>query len=179
MKIKLKPNETLRGLSHQSKWVMILPSLTLLLALLLVMYLPLHFSPLGFAWQFYLLIIVVLWWLRELIVYNLNAFLITSERLIVIVHKGFLKKEVFETPLERILNISFSIAGVAQSLGGFGNVQVHILGMGQPLVLKNVSRPAKLKDELWKIHLARGLAGTNTNQAALIQQFEETSQDDV
>jgi hypothetical protein len=57
-----------------------------------------------------------------------------------------------ETPLERILNVSFQIKGFWQSLFRFGTVEVQAAGLTNPLTLKNVSQPDKVKDFLWKVH---------------------------
>jgi hypothetical protein len=56
-----------------------------------------------------------------------------------------------ETPLERILNVSYQIKGFWPSLFRFGVVEVQAAGLADPLSLKNISQPEKVKDFLWKI----------------------------
>jgi hypothetical protein len=176
VKIKLHPNESLRSITRQSKWVLTTPTLALIASILFAAVSSWTFTFFGIPIQFFIIAIAASWFLRELSIYNLNVFLITSERLIVVFHEGFLKKEVYETPHERILNISYNITGPTQSLGGYGNVDVHIIGLAQPLVLKNVAKPAQLKDDLWRIHTSKGLKTGLYQDSALIDQF--TKQND-
>ncbi len=96
--------------------------------------------------------LVFLYGVRTYLIWLLNAYIVTDMRLINVSHKSLLNKKVVETPLERILNVSFQIKGFWQSLFRFGTVEVQAAGLVDPLALKNVSQPDKLKDFLWKIH---------------------------
>lgn len=67
-------------------------------------------------------------------------------------HEGLFKKLVIETPLDRILNVSYKTTGFFSSIFSFGDVEVQVVGLIEPIVLKQVRYPAKLKDRLWKAH---------------------------
>jgi hypothetical protein len=55
-------------------------------------------------------------------------YIITSARLIKISHEGLFKKIVIETPLDRILNVSYKTTGFFSSLLRYGNVEVQVVG---------------------------------------------------
>jgi hypothetical protein len=50
------------------------------------------------------------------------------------------------------LNISFYVKGFFQIIFHFGAVEVQVAGLGQPMVLENISNPSQVKDFLWKTH---------------------------
>jgi hypothetical protein len=62
------------------------------------------------------------------------------------------KKTFVETPLDRILNVSYKTTGFWSSILGFGNVEVQVVGLIEPIIFQNVSRPGPLKDYIWKAH---------------------------
>jgi len=57
-----------------------------------------------------------------------------------------------ESPLDKILNVSFSVSGLWQSLFQFGEVEVRVAGLSDALRLKNIAHPSRVKDLLWKAH---------------------------
>jgi hypothetical protein len=84
----------------------------------------------------------------------LNSYLITSQRLVVVIYRHLFSKQVIETPIERILNISFKRHGFWASMLNFGEVVVQVVGLIEPIVLKKVRHPELIKDYLWQIHIA-------------------------
>ena len=86
------------------------------------------------------------------IVWTVNQYLVTTKRLIHITQSGLFKKLVTETPLDRILNVSFRTTGILSTIFGYGDVLVQIVGLEEPLVLRDVPRPSEVKDFLWKMH---------------------------
>ncbi len=97
--------------------------------------------------------LVGIYTLYVFLVWSLNAYLITSRRLLHITRQGLFKKTVLETPLDRILNVSFRTTGFFSTLFHYGDVLVQIVGLDEPLILKEVPAPAKAKDFIWRIHL--------------------------
>lgn len=88
--------------------------------------------------------VYLLWYLKQ--------YIITTRRLIHISHYGIFKKRVVETPLERVLNVSYKTTGVLSSVFGFGDVEVQVVGLLEPILLENISHPEKIKDHLWELH---------------------------
>jgi hypothetical protein len=90
------------------------------------------------------------------LVWSINVYMVTSKRLLHIAHTGLFKKMVSETPLDRILNVSFQTTGIFSTLFRYGDVLVQVVGLDHPLVLKAVPNPSTVKDFIWKIHLEYG-----------------------
>ena len=107
-----------------------------------------NYDRLLLFWTF----LVLLYGLNAYLIWLLNVYIVTDKRLINVSYKNLLNKKVVETPLERILNVSFQIKGFWQSLFRFGTVEVQAAGLVDPLSLKKVSQPDKVKDFLWKVH---------------------------
>lgn len=96
--------------------------------------------------------LVLIYGVHKYFVWLLNAYIVTNKRLIKIEHKNVFNKKVLETPLERILNVSYQVKGFWPVLFKFGTVEVQAAGLTDPLSLKKVSQPEKVKDFLWKMH---------------------------
>lgn len=129
----------------------------LLIALIII------FVPLYFLWQYGLLsqlssVVFVLalgaglWFLRELIIWYKNCYVLTNFRLILFSHDGLFKRTVIETPLERVLNVSYKTTGMISALFDYGDVEVQVVGLVEPVILKHIPEPATIKDYLWEMH---------------------------
>jgi len=153
-KFGLLENEKVINIYRQTEAVLFKP----VLIIFALIYFPWYFlikyelassyERLLLFWTF----LVFLYGLNAYLIWLINAYIVTDKRLINVSYKNLLNKKVVETPLERILNVSFQIKGFWQSLFRFGTVEVQAAGLVDPLTLKNVSQPDKLKDFLWKIH---------------------------
>ncbi len=104
-------------------------------------------------------LIVAIFALHTFLVWTINVYLVTSKRLLHIAHTGLFKKMVTETPLDRILNVSFRTSGILSTIFRYGDVLVQIVGLDHPLVLKSVPNPSAVKDFIWKMHLEYGGIG--------------------
>jgi hypothetical protein len=157
---------------RQAKAVLAKP----LLLTFLLLYIPWFFLlKYGLAGEYRTLLFIyslaiVAYALREYIVWRLNKYIITDKRLISIIHLKIFRKLVIETPLERILNVSFKTTGMWSSLMGFGNVEVQVVGLMEPIILRHIRRPSKIKDYLWHLHSRQ----TKTSHA-----FSEQSISDI
>src|SRR5437016_3843592 len=88
----------------------------------------------GEATQFRFLLVVwtlllLVYGLRKLMIWLLNRYIVTNKRLIRITHQEIFKKIVVETPLERILNVSFKTTGFFSSIFHYGDVEVQVIGL--------------------------------------------------
>ncbi len=119
--------------------------------------------PLYFLWKYELLamlgigvlviaVIGTAWFIRDALIWYRNSYVITNQRLIIFDHEGLLKHAVIETPLERVLNVSFRTTGVLSALFDFGDVEVQVVGLVEPVILKHVPNPSEIKDSLWDLH---------------------------
>lgn len=100
--------------------------------------------------------VVLVYLLRYLLLWRMNIYLFTDKRLLYIYHPRIFKKIVTETPLDRILNVSFRTKGIISTIFHFGDVLVQVVGLDQPLVFKDIPEPEQVKDFIWKLHLEFG-----------------------
>lgn len=105
-------------------------------------------TSLFLAWTILIGVLLI----RALLLYLKNVYIVTNKRLLHIEHNGLMKKYVIETPLDRILNVSYRTTGLTSTLSHYGDVLVQVVGLEEPLVLKHIPNPAKVKDFIWKMH---------------------------
>lgn len=160
MKIILLDSEQIRDIFRQSMVVFGRPLLISLIAIIFPWYfgvkygLAENYSQGLWVWT----IVVVIYFFRQVLVWRLNEYIVTNKRLFKIAHEGLFKRTVIETPLERILNVSYKTTGLLSVIFGFGDVEVQVVGLVEPIILRHISRPAKIKDYLWQLH---GRVATN------------------
>lgn len=152
-KFDLLENEKTISLVRQSEMVLLKPVLTVFILIYVPWYflikyeLAANYSRLLFAWT----ILVFLYAAYKYFLWLLNVNLVTDKRLACIDYKSLAKKRISESPLDRIANISVSTSGTFPALFGFGNVEIQLMNITEPLVFKNVRNPAKIKDLIWNI----------------------------
>ncbi len=149
-KLDLLDGENLISVYRQTEAVLLKP----LLVIFILIYFP-DFFLLQYGFVRFIIfwtVLVFLYGINKYILWLLNVNVLTNKRLIQVGYKNFFNKKVLESPLERILNISFSVKGFWQALFQFGTVEVQVAGLREPMLLKNLSHPSQVKDFLWKIH---------------------------
>ncbi|MEK7158326.1 MAG: PH domain-containing protein [Patescibacteria group bacterium] len=92
-----------------------------------------------------LIAIGVLAGVRQWILWNLNAFLITNQRIIDFDQSGLFHRRVSEASYEKIQDVSFSQDGVLATLLDYGNVHVQTAGTQAQLEILCVHRPKDLQ----------------------------------
>src|SRR3989344_3089814 len=153
-KFDLQSNEKLLNVYRQTELVLIRPVLVVFVLIyapwvyLLKYELYEKFSTLVLFWT----LAVLLYALNKYVLWLLNSYILTDKRLIHVKYNTVVHKQVIETPLERILNISYQTRGIMPSVFGFGDIDVQIVGLTEPMIIKNIKNPAKIKDYLWEIH---------------------------
>ncbi|TSC65932.1 MAG: Uncharacterized protein G01um101477_281 [Candidatus Doudnabacteria bacterium Gr01-1014_77] len=115
-------------------------------------------------------LLVAMFALHAFVIWSVNVYIVTSKRLLHIVHTGLFKKTVVETPLDRILNVSFRTTGISSTLFHYGDVLVEVVGLDHSLILKAIPNPSKVKDYIWKVHLEYG-AKSSTKTAYTQPEF--------
>jgi membrane protein YdbS with pleckstrin-like domain len=171
-KFDLLENEKVLNIYRQTEAVLFKPVLIIFVMIYFPWYFLIKYELVGnvdrllLFWTF----LVLLYGIHKYFVWLLNAYIVTDKRLINVAHKSLFNKKVVETPLERILNVSFQIKGFWQSLFRFGTVEVQAAGLAAPLILKNVSQPDKVKDFLWKIHNQHSGSGILTQNLEIKHQ---------
>lgn len=154
-RIPLHDDEELFAVYHQTLHVLA-KHFGIALAVILIPGIPLvRYGLFGqYRGLYFLLVLIAFaYFAKHLTIWFLNSYIITSHRLIKISHEGLFKKLILETPLDRILNVSYKTTGIASSIFGYGDVEVQVVGLMEPMILKHIGQPAQIKDYLWKAHL--------------------------
>ncbi len=154
MKINLHPGEELLFTNHESEIVLSKSVLIILVALYVPWFFAIKYDVAAQyrAWLFLWTLIVMGYGVRSYVIWSMNRYTFTSKRLIRLLHQGVFKRVVMETPLERILNVSYKTTGLWSVLFGFGDVEVQVVGLIEPIILKNIKHPQQIKDYLWDLH---------------------------
>jgi hypothetical protein len=153
-KFDLLENEKVVSIYRQTEAVLFKPVLVVFVLIYFPWYFLLryglasNYSRLLLFWT----LLVFLYAAYKYILWLLNTYIITDKRLININYKNLFDKMVLESPLDKILNVSFFAKGLWQTLFDFGSVEVQVTGLSGPLVLKNIAHPSKVKDFLWQAH---------------------------
>lgn len=87
-----------------------------------------------------------------------SVFIVTDKRLIQITQKGFFHRAVVDMALNQIQMINYQIAGLEETLLGFGTIVMQTY-VGD-LVIHTVHKPAKIQKRLLEILRERGIAAT-------------------
>ncbi len=183
MKISLKDNERIRQIYRQTPVILIHSAGVALVGIILVGYLIIRFSARGILLGVLAAIIVFLlgYALKKFMIWRLNQYVVTNQRLLYYAHTGLFSQSVTETPHERILNVSYKHEGIFSALFGYGDVIVQIVGLMDPIVIKNISEPMEIKDYLWEMHkrIAKdqgGVVYASTDATHLQEQVGYTKQ---
>lgn len=105
------------------------------------------FGALGFV---ILLMIGGILTARLMILYSLNALVITNQRLIDVDQRGFFHREVSESTFDKIQDVSFSMKGVSQTLFRYGTVLIQTAGAQSNLEIRYVQNPERVQELIAK-----------------------------
>ena len=155
MNIELKDFEHIRQVYRQSPFVLIHPLVVSGLALILPTYAILRYAAGNSTLRSALIVWIVLvagHALRLIIIWRLNTYVVTNQRLLHYAQEGLFDQTVTETPHERVLNVSYKTAGIISRIVGYGDVVVQVVGLMEPIILKNIATPIPIKDYLWEMH---------------------------
>lgn len=151
----------------------------LVLALMgpLIGVIPAAIKPtLGFGWFFGGLaagfVLGVLLFVPGWIAWYYSVFIVTDQRFIQITQKGLFHRAVVDIGLNQIQMVNYEIAGLQETLLGFGTIMVQTF-MGD-LVIHDVHHPAKIQKRMLHILRDQGIIISNHP----IKQPSEPKEDD-
>lgn len=150
----LLENEKLVSVYRQTEATLFKPVLIIFVLIYFPWYFLLKYELAGayIRLLFFWTLLVLIYAVRKYLLWLLNVYLLTDKRLVIVNYRGLFAKKVVESPLGRILNVSFSSKGFWQTLFQLGSVEVQVAGLHEPMILKNIAHPSELKDTLWKAH---------------------------
>lgn len=146
--------EHIRQIYRQSPFVLVHTFVLTALAIIIPVYLMIRYSIPSFMNTLLLIVMffILMHAVRVFIIWRLNRYVVTNQRLINYSQKGLFDQTVVETPHERVLNVSYHTEGIISTLIGYGDVEVQVVGLMDPIVLKNIATPMEIKDYLWEMH---------------------------
>ena len=150
--LELHPNEKVIGIYRQTEFILV----KTVLVIFACIYLPFavlikyelleKFSRLIITWT----LLVALYGAYKYLLWLLNNYIVTDKRILCVKYYSLLHKQILETPLEKVANISFRSKGI-MSLTDVGTVEIHVTGVIEPLEMNNLRHPQKIKDAIWKM----------------------------
>jgi len=145
----LNDDEELIDIVRRHGLTFLLPGIFALLLLALpffLIFLLFQWKDFGMIVFVFLLAIGVLTLLRVLLVWYYNAFLISSQRVILYKQKGFFERQVFEVEYQKIQDTSYTFKGLWQTIFHFGTLRIQVINSETVLLVEKIPTPAKIQE---------------------------------
>jgi hypothetical protein len=88
---------------------------------------------------------------RSLWVHQLNAFILTNERIIDVDQRGIFHKVVSEATFDKVQDVSYIVKGIFATIFQFGSVMVQTAGASANLELTGVRHPQRVQELIVKL----------------------------
>src|ERR1035437_6918 len=104
--------------------------------------------------------------------WHFSVFIVTNQRLIQITQKGLFHRSVVDMGLGQIQMVNYEIAGLEQTLLGFGTIMMQTF-VGD-LVVHDIHHPAKIQKRILEILREQGITANTYNSAEteITEQYE-------
>ncbi len=89
----------------------------------------------------------------EAMIYLLDTWIVTNDRILDIVQRGFFYRTVSELNLAKIQDISVRMKGIMQTVFDYGDIEIQSAGTVNKFLFRQVSHPHMIKDEIMKLVL--------------------------
>jgi len=138
--------------------IMLIPWLVIGVVLFLVptILFPIAHAFLSKSWTIpvgYTIVGTVFWYvlsfgfvLSKLLFWFFNIFIVTNERIIDIDFINLLHKDIAETQLERVQDISYKTSGILATMFNFGDVTIQTAGELPNFIFERVPKPSEVVD---------------------------------
>lgn len=100
-------------------------------------------------------IVFMPWWIG----WHFSVFIVTDQRLIQITQKGLFHRSVVDMSLRQIQMVNYEIAGLEQTLLGFGTIVMQTL-VGD-LVIHEIHHPEKMQKKILEILRDQGITANS------------------
>jgi membrane protein YdbS with pleckstrin-like domain len=96
---------------------------------------------------------MILWslYFYEVMVYLLDTWIVTNERILDIVQKSFFVRTVSDIDLTRVQDISVETKGLIQTVFDFGDIEIQSAGAVNKFRFRQVAHPNMIKDRIMKL----------------------------
>ncbi len=88
-----------------------------------------------------------------------SVFIITNQRFIQIKQKGFFNRSVVDLGLDKIQSVSYQVAGMQETLLGFGTIMIQTVVGG--LELEHIHHPPEVHERILRIMKEEGIEAEN------------------
>jgi len=98
---------------------------------------------------------MIIWsmYFYEVMIYLLDTWIVTNQRIIDIIQKGFFYRTVAELDLSKVQDISVRTSGLIQTIFDFGDVEIQSAGALNKFKFSQVAKPQIVKDRIMKLVL--------------------------
>lgn len=118
-----------------------------------------------------LILISLIWLVRNIITWYWQVFIITSQRIIDIDQKGIFQKVVSDIPLTKIEDVFYKIKGFWQTVTRIGTVSVILDDNKTKIKIENIAQPRKIQQLILRLKadtLKEKMDSTNLSAQELI-----------
>ena len=122
----------------------------ILIALLIIAYLIFGFSKVTSILLVAEIILIIIYTLYVWFLYNNNLAILTNQRLIIIEQKNLFTRQISESELDKIQNLTVEVKGMMKTLLNFGNIKITTAGVALELSIRNIENPYKVQQQIAK-----------------------------
>jgi hypothetical protein len=106
------------------------------------------------------------------ITWHFSVYIVTDQRLIQVMQKGLFHRSVVDMSLSQIQMVNYEIAGLEQTVLGFGTIMMQTL-VGD-LIIHEVHKPAKIQKKILEIMRDQGVTVASYGESAQVSdEFNE------
>lgn len=153
-----RASEKIEAILFKHWFVVVLPILKAIGIIILSFALPIWLHWAGWIFSYGITTLIYYSWMVFWVCYIVYAyilwyrdrFIITSERIVDIDQKGLFTRKVSEIELEKVQNITHTVAGLFATMFNFGTVVVQSAGAND-LTLDHISDPAGIQEEITRL----------------------------
>lgn len=145
-----REDENVLGVIHFHPWALAKPGaiIALGLAFLIIMFMVFQFSRPTVITLLYIGPILLLYALYSWYVWWNNLYVLTDQRMIVIIQRGLLSRRIEDYSLDKIQSVASSNDGLAATLLNFGTVMLAIMGIKEPVRLTYLEDPFSVQERI-------------------------------
>ena len=110
------------------------------------MFLLFRWPTFGLIIFLFLLAIGIIIFIRLLVTWYYNAFLITNERVILYQQKGLFNREVSEAEYQKIQDVAYNFKGLWQTLFHYGTLKIQVISSETVIKVEKIHLSAQIQD---------------------------------
>lgn len=127
---------------------------------------------------FLMLVAVAILAIRTFVEWQLNAFLVTNQRIIHVFQKGLFTRMVSALPYENITDVRSTVKGPLQTALGLGTIEILSTGGAEPMRLEGVRNPNSVQTYLIDLlHFSKNAATPSLSTEELVAALGKAKQE--